>query len=170
MTVGGSKESKIVGELWQALGIDPKTTPESLNIRRDRNGIYVCGGTTAGIGKEIMIIKISLNDVKSINIRQMKEFECGRIEELKRFTEELRECRTKLSKIKFLIPNDAFTKLNNVKTGKPLYFLPPLEGYIRITRSFGRKDGQTCDWSQLAQRYEKYVFSSKRSLNIIWIY
>ena len=84
-------------------------------------------------------LKISLNDVKSINIRQMKEFECGRIEELKRFTEELRECRNKLSKIKFLIPNDAFTKLNNVKTGKPVYFLPPLEGNLCITRSLAER-------------------------------
>ena len=54
MTVGGSKEARIVGELWQALGIDPKSTPESLDFRRDRRNLCLRWNYSR-VGKEIMI-------------------------------------------------------------------------------------------------------------------
>ena len=73
-------------------------------------------------------IKVSLNDIKSITIKQLKDFEVGKQEELRAFAEQIRIAREKLSKTKFVIPNESHSRLNNIKTGKPIYFLPPLEG------------------------------------------
>ena len=47
---------------------------------------------------------------------------------MKKFADEIKDCRHKLSKVKFIIPSEKYTRLNNIRTGKPIYFLPPLEG------------------------------------------
>ena len=138
VTVGGSKEARIVGQIWQALGIDPKSTPEYLTLGEIGMESMFAVELQQGLERDYDI-KVSLNDIKNITIRMMKDFESGKIEMLRKFTDEVKECRNKLSKIKFIIPTDAFTKLNNVKTGKPVYFLPPLEGIFASLEALAEK-------------------------------
>ena len=73
-------------------------------------------------------IKVTLRDIKNITIGMMKEFEAGKVEELKKFSRDVKEYRARLTKVHFLIPSDRYTRLNNVISGEPIYFLPPLEG------------------------------------------
>ena len=84
-------------------------------------------------------IKIALNDVKYITIKLLKDFESGRIEELKKYSEELKISRSKLCKYKFIIPNETHTRLNAVKTGRPLYFLPPIDGIFASLEPLAEK-------------------------------
>ena len=84
-------------------------------------------------------IKVSLNDIKSITIKQLKDFEAGKQEELRSFAQQIRIAREKLSKIKFIIPTESHTRLNGVKTGRPLYFLPPLEGIFASLEGLAEK-------------------------------
>ena len=44
-----------------------------------------------------------------------------------------------MSKVKFIIPSDAYTRLNSVKTGTPVYFLPPLEGIFASLEALAEK-------------------------------
>ena len=136
--MGALESQKLWVQIWQALGIDPKTTPDHLTL--GEIGMESMFAVELQQGwKEITTYKVSLNDIKHITIKMMKDFESGKIEMLRKFTEEVKECRNKLSKIKFIIPSDAFTKLNNVKTGKPLYFLPPLEGIFASLEALAEK-------------------------------
>ncbi|CAG2105619.1 unnamed protein product, partial [Medioppia subpectinata] len=150
----GTKESKLVNQVWVALGIDPKTTPNHLTLgeigMESMFAVELQQGlerenderlTLGEIGMESMFavelqqglereydIRVTLNDIKNITIGMMKDFEIGKADEMKKFADEIKSCRTKLCKVKFIIPSDACIKLNNVTTGKPLYFFPPLEG------------------------------------------
>ncbi|CAG2165924.1 unnamed protein product [Oppiella nova] len=84
-------------------------------------------------------IKVTLNDIKNITIGMMKDFEVGKVDEMKCFADEIKICRTKLCKVKFIIPTDAYQRLNNVTTGRPLYFLPPLEGIFASLEALAEK-------------------------------
>ena len=122
-----TRESRIIHQIWSSLGIDPKTTPEHLTLGEIGMESMFAVELQQGLERDYDI-KVSLNDIKSITIKQLKDFEVGKQEELRTFTEQIRYARERLSKIKFIIPTERYTRLNNVKTGRPVYFLPPLEG------------------------------------------
>ncbi|CAG2108345.1 unnamed protein product [Medioppia subpectinata] len=126
-TMSGTKEARIVSQIWLALGIDPKTTPDHLTLGEIGMESMFAVELQQGLERDYDI-KVSLNDIKSVTVKLMKDFEAGKVEELRAFSEEIKNCRSKLSKIKFIIPTDVTTRLNSVKTGVPVYFLPPLEG------------------------------------------
>ena len=84
-------------------------------------------------------IKVTLNDVKNITIGMMKEFEAGKVDEMRGYAEEAKQARAKLLKIKFIIPSEAYTRLNNVKNGKPIYLMPPLEGIFASMEGLAEK-------------------------------
>ena len=84
-------------------------------------------------------IKVTLNDIKNITIGMMKEFEAGKIDEMKKFADDIKQCRAKLSKVKFIIPAETHCRLNSVTTGKPVYFLPPLEGIFASLEALAEK-------------------------------
>ena len=138
ITAGGTKEARIVSQIWQALGIDPKTTPDHLTLGEIGMESMFAVELQQGLERDYDI-KVSLNDIKNVTIKMMKDFEAGKIEELRSFSEEIKDCRAKLSKVKFIIPSEAFTRLNNVKTGKPIYFLPPLEGIFASLEALAEK-------------------------------
>jgi hypothetical protein len=73
-------------------------------------------------------IKLSLTDIKSITVKQIKEFQAGNKEEIRNLSKEIKIMRVNLNKMKFLIPTETHTKLNAVQNGNPIYFLPPIEG------------------------------------------
>ncbi|CAG2176514.1 unnamed protein product, partial [Oppiella nova] len=120
---GGSRKKRMVAELWRALGIDPETTPNHL--------------TLGEIGLESMFavelqqelerewnMKVSINQVKSITVGMLKDYEAGNVGELKKHVEDIKRARTYLLKQKFIIPNEVHVRLNNVTQGRPVYFLP----------------------------------------------
>ncbi|CAG2109741.1 unnamed protein product [Medioppia subpectinata] len=134
----GTRESKLVNQVWIALGIDPKTTPNHLTLGEIGIESMFAVELQQGLEREYDI-KVSLNDIKNITIGMMKDFEAGKVDEMKKFADEIKLCRTKLCKVKFVIPNEAYTRLNNVTTGKPLYFLPPLEGIFASLEGLAAK-------------------------------
>jgi hypothetical protein len=44
-----------------------------------------------------------------------------------------------LNKIKFIIPEETYTKLNAVQNGNPIYFLPPIEGIFSTLENLIQK-------------------------------
>ena len=123
----GTKESKLVQQLWQALGIDPKTTPNHLTLGEIGMESMFAVELQQGLEREYDI-KVTLADIKNVTIGMMKDFEAGKVDEMRKFATEVQECKNKISKVKFIIPSETHVRLNNVKTGKPIYLLPPLEG------------------------------------------
>ncbi|CAG2118773.1 unnamed protein product, partial [Medioppia subpectinata] len=126
----GSRQKRMVKELWRALGIDPDTTPDHL--------------TLGEIGLESMFavelqqelerewnIKMSINHVKNITVKMLKDYESGRMEDFKRYVDEVKTAKANLLKCKFVIPLEKYTRLNKVTTGQPIYFLPAIEGSFK---------------------------------------
>ena len=138
VTQEGSRESKIVNQVWSALGVDPKTTPEHLTLGEIGMESMFAVELQQGLERDYNI-KVTLNDIKNITVKHVKEFEAGKVEELRRFAEEIKMSREKICKIKFIIPSDAYTRLNSVKTGNPIYFLPPLEGIFASLEALAEK-------------------------------
>ena len=134
----GTKESKLVNQVWTALGIDPKTTPNHLTLGEIGMESMFAVELQQGLEREYDI-KVTLNDIKNITIGMMKDFESGKVDEMKKFATDIKACRAKLSKVKFVIPSDAYVRLNNVTTGKPIYFLPPLEGIFSALEPLAEK-------------------------------
>ena len=137
-TIGGTREAKIVNQIWLALGIDPKTTPDHLTLGEIGMESMFAVELQQGLERDYDI-KVSLNDIKAITVKLMKDFEAGKVEELRKYADEVKNCRNKLSKIKFIIPTDAITRLNSVKTGNPVYFMPPLEGIFASLEALAEK-------------------------------
>ena len=138
MTQCSTRESRICHQIWSSLGIDPKTTPEHLTLGEIGMESMFAVELQQGLERDYDI-KVSLNDIKSITIKQLKDFEAGKQEELRSFAEQIRVAREKLSKIKFIIPLETHSRLNNIKTGKPVYFLPPLEGIFASLEGLAEK-------------------------------
>ncbi|CAG2170596.1 unnamed protein product [Oppiella nova] len=121
----GNRQKRMVAELWRALGIDPETTPNHL--------------TLGEIGLESMFavelqqelerewnMKVTLNQVKSITIGMLKDYESGNISNIRRHLDDIKRARSRLLKIKFIIPSEPYVRLNGVTSGKPVYVLPTL--------------------------------------------
>ncbi|CAG2177075.1 unnamed protein product, partial [Oppiella nova] len=119
----GNREKRIIGELWRALGIDPDNTPDHL--------------TLGEIGLESMFAvefqqemerewntKVSLNHVKSITIGMLKEYQSGKLDNIKKHVDDMKLARDHLLKQKYIIPVEIFIRLNGVTVGKPVYLLP----------------------------------------------
>src|SRR6185437_15410965 len=84
-TQSGSRESRIVAQIWQALGIDPKTTPNHLTLGEIGMESMFAVELQQGLERDYDI-KVSLNDIKNITIKLMKDFEAGKVEELRKFS------------------------------------------------------------------------------------
>lgn len=138
MAQEGTREHRIIGQIWNALGVDPLTTPDHLTLGEIGIESMFAIELQQGLEKDYGI-KISLADVKSITVRQMKEFQNGEVNELRQFADDIREARIRLNKKRFVVPAEAYTHLNGVHTGKPVYFLPPIEGIFSTFESLAKK-------------------------------
>ena len=127
-----------MAQIWQALGIDPKTTPNHLTLGEIGMESMFAVELQQGLERDYDI-KVTLNDVKNITIGMMKDFESGKVDEMRGYAEDAKRARAKLLKLKFVIPTEPYTRLNNIKTGKPLYFLPPLEGIFASMESLAER-------------------------------
>ena len=122
-----SHEERLIDQLWSALGIDPKATPNHLTLGELGMESMVAVELQQLLEREFDI-KLGLNDVKQITVRQIKEIQSGNNQEVKRFSEDLKKARDSLCRMKFIIPVETHTRLNNSQKGNPIYFLPPVEG------------------------------------------
>jgi hypothetical protein len=103
-------------------------------------------------------IKLSLTDIKSITVKQIKEFQAGNKEEIRNLSKEIKIMRANLNKIKFLIPTETHTKLNAVENGNPIYFLPPLEGIFSPLENLVKKINRPViglNWTQEMKNLNK---------------
>jgi len=103
VTQSGTREARIVAQIWQALGIDPKTTPEHLTLGEIGMESMFAIELQQGLERDYDI-KLTLNDIKNITIKNMKDFEMGKVEVFRQYTKDIRIAREKLSKIKLLFP------------------------------------------------------------------
>ena len=136
-----SRQKKVIEDLFKSIGIDPDSTPDHL--------------TLGEIGLESMFalkiqqeferefnIKVGLNNIKNITVKILKDIGDGKTDYIKSHLDDLKKTAQMLKKYKFIIPNESHTKLNAVKTGKPVYFLPPFEvtfsAFEELSKKFDR--------------------------------
>ncbi|CAG2169908.1 unnamed protein product [Oppiella nova] len=122
----GGRQKRLVKELWRALGIDPDNTPNHLTLGE----IGIESMFAVELQQELereWNMKVTLNHVKSITIGMLKDYEAGKIGEIKKHLDDVRRAKANLLKMKFLIPYETHTRLNSVQKGVPVYILPPIE-------------------------------------------
>jgi thioesterase domain-containing protein/acyl carrier protein len=134
----GSHEERLLNQLWAALGVDPKTTPNHITLGELGMESMFAVELQQALERDYDI-KLSLADIKTINVKQVKEFQSGNKEDLKNLSKEIKIMRAKLTKIKFIIPTETYTKLNGVQNGNPIYFLPPVEGIFAALENLAKK-------------------------------
>ena len=122
----GSRQKRMITELWKALGVDPENTPNHL--------------TLGEIGLESMFavelqqelerdfnVKMNINHIKTLTVGLLKDYENGKTEHIKKFIDEIKRARDKTCDYNFTMPTEPYTKLNNVTKGRSIYFMPPPE-------------------------------------------
>ncbi|CAG2106806.1 unnamed protein product [Medioppia subpectinata] len=133
----------MIRELWRALGIDPEITPNHLTLGE----IGIESMFAVELQQELerdWNTKVSLNQVKSITIGMLKDYEVGAVGEIKKHLDDIKRARLALLKLNFVMPTQTHTPLNTVTKGTPIYFMPP------ILVSFGAME-------ELAQRINRPV-------------
>jgi acyl carrier protein len=137
-TITGTSEERLINQLWAGLGVDPKTTPNHLTLGELGMESMFAVELQQGLEREYGA-KLTLNDIKNITVKQLKDFQSGKKEVLTELAKNLKLMRAKLTKIKFLIPDETHTKLNAVQDGNPIYFLPPVEGIFSVLENLAKK-------------------------------
>ncbi|CAG2109810.1 unnamed protein product [Medioppia subpectinata] len=137
----GSKEARVVGELWRALGIDPEVTPDHLTLGEIGLESMFAVELQTELEREYAI-RFSLNYIKSITIGMLKAYESGDINVIKRYVNELKSARLNLLRQKFIMPTETHIRLNAVTTGRPVYLMPTMllnfTMFDELVRTLGR--------------------------------
>jgi hypothetical protein len=121
----GNRQTRMVGELWRALGIDPETTPNHLTLGEIGLESMFAVELQQEMEREWQI-KMSINQVKSITVGMLKDYQNGNVVTIKKHLDDIKLARKGLLKQKFIIPTDAYVRLNGVTSGRPVYFMPTL--------------------------------------------
>ncbi len=127
-----------MNQIWPALGVDPKTIPNHTTLGELGIESMFAVELQQGLEREYDI-KLTLNDIKNITVKQLKNFQSGNKKLLKEVSLEIKALKTSLSKIKFLIPTETHCRLNTVQNGDPIYFLPPTEGIFSLVENLAKK-------------------------------
>ena len=128
----------MVKELWKALGIDPETTPNHLTLGEIGLESMLAVELQQELEREYNV-KISINNVKAITVGMIKDYEMGNLEHVKNYLDDLKKAKDMLFRYKFIIPTETYTKLNEVNSGKPIYFLPPIEITFSVYEELAKK-------------------------------
>ncbi|CAG2123154.1 unnamed protein product, partial [Medioppia subpectinata] len=83
-----SRGKRMIRELWRALGIDPEITPNHLTLGE----IGIESMFAVELQQELerdWNMKVSLNQVKTITIGMLKDYEAGRVGEIKKHLEDI---------------------------------------------------------------------------------
>ncbi|XP_054160820.1 fatty acid synthase-like [Oppia nitens] len=134
----GSRQKRVIKEMWRALGIDPDNTPDYLSLGEIGLESMFAVELKQELEREYNI-KMSLYHVKNITVRLLKEYESGRVEDFNRYVQEIKVAKTNLLKCKFIIPTNRITKLNDITVGRPIYFLPAIQGSFKVIDDLAKR-------------------------------
>jgi thioesterase domain-containing protein/acyl carrier protein len=137
-TQSGSLEDRLINQLWTSLGVDPKTLPPHVTLGELGMESLFAVQFQQDLEREYNV-KMTLNDIKNVTVKQLKDFQNGNKDVLRQTVDEVKLARANLIKIKFIIPEETHTKLNSVQTGNPVYFLPPVEGIFSTMDGLAKK-------------------------------
>ncbi len=137
-TKAGSLEERLINQLWSALGVDPKTLPNHVTLGELGIESMLAVELQQTLEREYNL-KLTIYQVKKITVKQMKDFQSGNKDEILKIAEDFKTAKANLAKIKFIIPNETHTKLNNVQKGIPIYVLPPVEGIFSTYEELAKK-------------------------------
>lgn len=130
-----------MSELWNALGVDPETTPQHLTLGEIGMESMVGIRLQQEIEKQFDL-KVSLNLIKTIDVKMLRQYEKGNETEMRAHIEQIKTAIDRLVRFKFVVPSETFTPLNDVRSGQPVYVLPPMEvtftAYEEWTRRLDR--------------------------------
>jgi len=132
----GASEDEVLQQLCNHLGIDKRPNDETLG------DVGLDSMAAVEIQQRLerdYDISLALSDIKKITVGELKEFRDGKKESLKQYAADIKKARANLSQIKFDIPNEQTTMLNDVKTGKPVFFLPPIEGIFESLKTLAKE-------------------------------
>jgi len=77
--------------------------------------------------------------VKKITVGELREFRDGNKDGLRQYAVDIKKTMANLSQIRFDMPNEQTTLLNDVKTGTPVFFLPPIEGIFEGLKALAKE-------------------------------
>ncbi|CAG2119522.1 unnamed protein product, partial [Medioppia subpectinata] len=120
-----TRGKRLIRELWRALGIDPEITPNHLTLGE----IGIESMFAVELQQELerdWNTKVSLNQVKTITIGMLKDYEAGVVGEMKKHMADIKRARVAILKLNFVMPTQTHTPLNSVTKGTPVYFMPPI--------------------------------------------
>ncbi|XP_054169344.1 fatty acid synthase-like [Oppia nitens] len=132
----GTSEDEVLHQLCNHLGIDKRPNDETLG------DVGLDSMAAVEIQQRLerdYDISLALSDIKKITVGELKEFRDGKKDSLKQYAADIKKARANLSQIKFDIPNEQTTLINEVKTGKPIFFLPPIEGIFESLRALAKE-------------------------------
>ncbi len=167
--LSGSSEDRLIGQLWSALGVDPKSAPNHMTLGELGMESMFAVELQQGLERDYDI-KLNLNDVKNITVKQMKDFQSGNKEILKNLSKSMKTIRASMSKIKFLIPTETHTKLNSAQNGNPIYFLPPVEGIFSLVENLVKKINRPViglNWTQDMRNLNEMKDISNYYINLL---
>ncbi|CAG2103248.1 unnamed protein product [Medioppia subpectinata] len=121
----GNKKSRVIAELWRALGIDRAVTPNHLTLGEIGLESMVAVELQQELERE-WNINLTLNHVTGITIGMLKDYEVGSLGNMKKHMDSLKLARNNLLKQKFVIPTKTYNRLNAVTTGRPVYLMPTI--------------------------------------------
>ena len=119
-------EENLMKHLWSSIGVDPKVIPNHVTLGELGIGSVVAVEFQQRLQRDYDI-NLSMELLKTITAGELREFENGNKDNLKQHSEDFIIAKAKFSKIRFELPNEPITKLNNISSGKPIYLLPPIE-------------------------------------------
>ncbi|CAG2105802.1 unnamed protein product [Medioppia subpectinata] len=132
----GASEDEVLQQLCNHLGIDKRPNDETLG------DVGLDSMAAVEIQQRLerdYDISLALSDIKKITVGELKEFRDGKKDSLKQYAADIKKARSNLSQIRFDIPNEQTTLLNDVKIGKPVFFLPPIEGIFESLRTLAKE-------------------------------
>ena len=101
-------------------------------------------------------ITMSLADIKKITVGELKEFRDGNRDSIKMYALDIKRARANLAQIRFDIPSEPISYLNDVREGKPVFFLPPVEGIFKTLEELALKINRpviALNWMRAMQGY-----------------
>ncbi len=110
----GASEDEVLQQLCNHLGIDKRPSDETLG------DVGLDSMAAVEIQQRLerdYDISLALSDIKKITVGELKEFRDGKKDSLKQYAADIKKARANLSMIKFDIPIEQTTLLNDVKTG-----------------------------------------------------
>lgn len=119
-------KKRMISNVWRTMGIDPENTPDHLTLGEIGLESMLAVDMQQELEKQYNR-KLTLNFIKNITVKMMKDYESGKFDNIKKFIDEAKRGQLLLLKYKFVIPTETHTCLNGVKNGKPIYLMPPME-------------------------------------------